>query len=407
LAPDGIPFNFDICELDDFAPTKYTEAILAAGRAGYAVLVIDSLSHAWAGSGGALEIKDKKSAGSNANSFTAWKDVTPMHNQMIDAILRSPCHIIATMRSKTEYILETDSKGRAIPRKVGMAPVQRAGMEYEFDLYCSVDSEHILRVSKSRCPELDEAMSVKPGAAFIAPIVTWLNDGSDAPAGKFAVTEEDVRKLERAKEGDKPATPPKTALELMQEAAAKVQEKGAGEGQEGTAPAAAPAENDGDSTQAQRDRINDLYRALNIGPEAQASILAKRGLSVLRSLSSKEAAVIITNLEAKLPAKAAQPWTPPSSSTLDDSPGIPADTNAINVNGPCTDEQVQSIKSGLAEWEQVQPGVTERFIAGLTAAGFSKIAQLTFDQARRELQVIQVKEMERFFDGQLATTGAA
>jgi hypothetical protein len=183
--------------------------------------VIDSLSHAWAGSGGALEIKDKKSAGSNANSFTAWKDVTPMHNQMIDAILRSPCHIIATMRSKTEYILETDSRGKQIPRKIGMAPIQRAGMEYEFDLYCSMDDEHILRVSKSRCPELSDGMSVKPGATFIAPIVTWLNDGSDAPAEKFAVTESDLRMLERRVEGAKPAAPVKSVQELMAEAAAR------------------------------------------------------------------------------------------------------------------------------------------------------------------------------------------
>lgn len=46
-SPDGIPWEFDVRELTDFSPTAYTEAIVEAGRLGYAVLVVDSLSHAW------------------------------------------------------------------------------------------------------------------------------------------------------------------------------------------------------------------------------------------------------------------------------------------------------------------------------------------------------------------------
>lgn len=437
LSPDGIPFQFDVCELEDFAPTKYTEAIFQAGQAGYSVLVIDSLSHAWAGSGGALEIKDRKSGGSNANSFTAWKDVTPMHNAMIDAILRSPCHIIATMRSKTEYVIETDNRGRSIPRKVGMAPVQRAGMEYEFDLYCSIDEEHILRVSKSRCPELADGMSVKPGASFIAPILPWLNDGSDAPADRFAVTEADLARLQRAQEGDKPAPPPKTAMELMREAAAKEQAAARAEGKgvesnvDGANPppaaviaevakspdpapqttavapqATAPAtrEVDGDSTQTQRDRINDLYRALNIGPEAQAAILAKRGLSVLRSLSAEQAAVIITNLESKLPHPALQAAaTAPTSSTLDAMTAAPgstlANTHRQDLSGPCTSEQIKELKDALIEWEQVQPGISEQFIAAMQSAGFANFAAMSAEQAARELAAIHQKNAANFFEG--------
>src|SRR5574343_53838 len=119
LSPDGTPWQFDVAYLPDFSPTTYTQAILAAGREGYDVLIVDSLSHAWAGEGGALELKDKK----GGNSFTAWKDITPMHNRLIEAILKSPCHVIATMRSKTEYILEeevgTDGRKKSVPKKVG------------------------------------------------------------------------------------------------------------------------------------------------------------------------------------------------------------------------------------------------------------------------------------------------
>lgn len=178
-APDGTPWNFDILVLKNYAPTSYTDAILEAGRAGFDVLLVDSLSHAWSGSGGALEIKDSK----GGNSYTAWKDVTPMHNKMIEAILTSSVHIIATMRSKTEYVLESDEKGRSVPKKVGMAPVQRAGMEYEFDVYGSLDLDHTLRITKSRCRAIDAAISVRPESSFMRPVIDWLNSGEPTAAG--------------------------------------------------------------------------------------------------------------------------------------------------------------------------------------------------------------------------------
>jgi len=203
LAPDGVPFDFDVCTLNEFAPARYTEAILAAGREGYEVIVIDSLTHAWSGSGGALDLKDKK----GGNSFTAWKDITPMHNAMIEAILHSPAHIIATMRSKTDYVLEMDDRGRSVPKKVGMAPIQRAGMEYEFDIYASLDADHFITVTKSRCPDVDAKVVPKPGAGFMEPVIRWLNEGSEIPPETFAVTEADLAKfVARTKAVEKPKT---------------------------------------------------------------------------------------------------------------------------------------------------------------------------------------------------------
>ena len=195
LSPDGVPFDFDIAEMPDFSPTRYTQLIQEAGRDGYDVIIIDSLSHAWAGSGGALELKDKK----GGNSFTAWKDITPMHNAMIEAILRSPAHVIATMRTKVAYVLEeqTNSKTGAIiqvPKKVGMEPVQRQGMEYEFDIVADMDNEtHTLKVTKSRCPAVDGLTSVKPGAEFIQPVRAWLEEGVAVDPSYYAVRPEDLR----------------------------------------------------------------------------------------------------------------------------------------------------------------------------------------------------------------------
>jgi hypothetical protein len=172
-APDGVPFAFDVLALTSYSPSEYTSAIETAGTAGYDVIVIDSLSHAWRGQDGALELVSKK----GGNKFAAWKDVTPMHNAMVEAILHSPAHVIATMRSKTGYVLETDANGKQVPRKVGLEPIQREGMEYEFDLYGSMDWSHILTVTKSRCSSVDGAIAVKPGAAFLAPVIRWLDTG--------------------------------------------------------------------------------------------------------------------------------------------------------------------------------------------------------------------------------------
>ena len=187
--PDGIPWAWDGVELTTFSPEKYTEAILAAGKMGYAVLVIDSLSHAWEGQGGALEIKEKQ----GGNQYTAWRNVTPIHNRMVDAILASPCHVITTMRSRMEYVQEVDpNTGKTIIRKVGMSPIQRPGMEYEFDLVCDMDWGHILSVSKSRCSAVADMKTEKPGPSFLFPVIEWLESGTSVLQSPQTATENPV-----------------------------------------------------------------------------------------------------------------------------------------------------------------------------------------------------------------------
>lgn len=177
-SPDGVPWDFDVCELTHYAPTTYTQVLREAGAQGYDAVLVDSLSHAWEGVGGALDQIDKK----GGNSFTAWKDVTPQHREMIEAILACPCHVIVTMRTKMEYVLEeqTNKQGKStmVPKKIGMAPIQRQGMEYEFDIVCDLDHSHTLTVSKSRCPAIDSRKVVNPSPAFLTPVISWLDKGS-------------------------------------------------------------------------------------------------------------------------------------------------------------------------------------------------------------------------------------
>lgn len=178
--------DYDIIGIEaPYLVSKYTQAIKAFEDAGYTTIIIDSLSHAWAGDGGLLD-KQGKMADRGTNSFAAWRTITPEHNNLVDAMLRSPCHIIATMRAKQEYVLETNDKGKQQPKKVGMAPVQREGMEYEFTVMLDVDMNHIASASKDRTSLFDGQffkLSSDSGKTLLA----WLETGIEAP--KF---EEDV-----------------------------------------------------------------------------------------------------------------------------------------------------------------------------------------------------------------------
>lgn len=175
----GEAAQFDVCELASFEPDSYVTAIEEAGRVGYACLVIDSLSHAWAGKGGALEKVDEAASRSNSrNTHFAWREVTPMHNRLVDTILQYPGHVVVTMRVRTAYDYE-DVDGRKVPKKIGLAPVQRDGMEYEFTLTGDLDHSHRLVVSKSRCSALDDKVVSRPDARFIRILIDWLESGVD------------------------------------------------------------------------------------------------------------------------------------------------------------------------------------------------------------------------------------
>jgi len=186
----GGQFDFDALDLESFAPQQFIDAIHAASKGGYDVLVIDSLSHAWIGSGGALDQVDNiQKRSQSRNSFTAWREVTPQHNALVDAIIRAPMHVIVTMRAKTEYVIERDERtGKTSPRKVGIQPVQRDGLEYEFDVVADLDGEHNFCVTKTRCAELDGKVFRRAGADVADILRGWLSAGVE-PAPPQSATD--------------------------------------------------------------------------------------------------------------------------------------------------------------------------------------------------------------------------
>lgn len=195
-------FEFDVLELESFHPKLYVEAIKVAEKAGYHALVIDSLSHAWSGKDGAIELVEKYKTRYRGNKFAAWADVTPLHNQLIDTINGSPLHIIATMRSKMEYIQVANDRGKTEIKKVGLAPIQRDGMEYEFDVVGEMDLDHNFVVTKTRCHLLDSAIINKPGKELGEKILSWLSDGKPAEKPKPAKKPQQKKEPPKPKKGD-------------------------------------------------------------------------------------------------------------------------------------------------------------------------------------------------------------
>ncbi len=175
---------YDVAPLEPpFTPARYIELIRGAQKGGYDVLILDSLSHAWTGDGGVLDMHDKATAANRAgNSFAAWREVTPMHNALVDTILGADLHIVATMRTKTAYDLVDDGQGKKKPIKVGLAPVQRDGMEYEFTtvMDLSVDG-HVATAAKDRT-RLFDGQHFVPEIATGTALREWLESGTDPEA---------------------------------------------------------------------------------------------------------------------------------------------------------------------------------------------------------------------------------
>jgi hypothetical protein len=177
-------FSFDVQPLTEFSVTDYVDAINEAVRLGYDGLLVDSTSHAWNGAGGILErVEEHKKAHRAGNDFAAWGIVKPDETKLWAALTQSPIHLICTMRSKTEYEISQDEKtGKKKVEKLGLAPIQRQDLEYEFDVVGRMDIDNTLVIVKSRCTPVNGRVFDKPGKDFAAILAKWCDSGESTPA---------------------------------------------------------------------------------------------------------------------------------------------------------------------------------------------------------------------------------
>jgi hypothetical protein len=205
-------FAFAVDNLEKKTVDHYLASMEEAKKAGYKVLVIDSLSHAWREL--TEEVDRIAQSSASKNTFSPWAKVNPKQKRFIDAILSYPGHIVATMRSKTEWVVGEGKNGKTAPEKLGLAPEQGKGIEYEFDLLVELNQRHEAVVTKDRTGKFQDETIEKPGEDFGVALYDWLASGKpEKPATTEAPAAKGARKPQKSQavpEKPKPEKPGKT-----------------------------------------------------------------------------------------------------------------------------------------------------------------------------------------------------
>ena len=184
----GYRFKHVSMPSDDYGPKAYMAALDYCENQGAGVILVDSLSHVWNGINGVLEQVDRitDQSRSKAAFSTGWKDMTPLHNKLVQRLLESNAHLLFTLRAKMHYDIVENERGRKEPVKVGLAPIAREGISYEPDLFFTMTApSNDLIVDKSRCDTLAPGeVFKKPGDDFADIIANWVLDAEPATVAR-------------------------------------------------------------------------------------------------------------------------------------------------------------------------------------------------------------------------------
>jgi hypothetical protein len=139
--------DFNVLSLNEpYAPERYIQAIEVCEKEEIEVVIIDSITHEWSGKGGCLELHEQL-----GGRFQDWAKITPRHQAFIDKILNSNCHVITTVRRKTDYSLDKDGNGKTKVMKLGTKEITRDGFEYELTVnFELINDNHLVTASKDR-----------------------------------------------------------------------------------------------------------------------------------------------------------------------------------------------------------------------------------------------------------------
>ena len=183
--------SYNVVSLSNYSPEEYVKAIEICEQADMEVIIIDSLSHSW-------DFLLEYHSSLSGNSFTNWSKITPRHKSLITKILQCDVHVIATMRTKQDYVLN-QKDGKYIPEKVGLKAVQREGMDYEFTLVLDIDVKHMASSSKDRTGLFMDKEAFKISTSTGKEILDWCNSGTNLSQAREKIKKcadiENLRKL--------------------------------------------------------------------------------------------------------------------------------------------------------------------------------------------------------------------
>lgn len=219
-------FVFDVLDLRaPFTPEAYALAIQAADKAGYSVVVVDSMSHVWAGDGGVLDWQEdelERMAGADwqrreACKMAAWIKPKMAHKHMMQALLQVKAHLILCFRAE-EKIEMTKVNGKLEVRKKetligkdGWVPICEKNVPFEatcsFLLLASDPGKpHSIKLQEQHKPFFKPASCIDEYAG--EQLAKWAKGGTKTPA-PAAVIEPTVKEAlgEMGEQTDSPADP--------------------------------------------------------------------------------------------------------------------------------------------------------------------------------------------------------
>ena len=167
--------NYNTLDLSaPFSPERYIKAIKVCEDAGMEVIIIDSVSPEWSGTGGCLQIHEQL-----GGRFQDWMPVKKRHQAFIDSILQSKCHIITTTRRKIDYSLDIGSNGKSKVVKHGTKEITADGYEYELTLnFELINDNHLVRASKDRTGLYMNKSEFVITSKIGRQLFDWCNQGS-------------------------------------------------------------------------------------------------------------------------------------------------------------------------------------------------------------------------------------
>jgi hypothetical protein len=196
-------FDFDVIDIrPPYNPQSVVDIISITQTKGYDTLIIDSISLFWGASGGFLDIhQDLTNKRRDKNSFAAWQDLNPIYEDFINAILQSNIHIIATVRQKSDYVIDKDANGKTQIRKAGIKIEFRDNFEFNFDVLLQMTQDHYAIIEGSRFPDWDDQVFKHPTSDTAKPLLEWLNKGEKKKLKTFTKEIEVLMKA-AIKDGD-------------------------------------------------------------------------------------------------------------------------------------------------------------------------------------------------------------
>jgi len=145
------------------------------------VLIIDGISPGH----DELQIRNERIAIEKfrGNAWSARSVTKPIETAFLDTILNYPGHVIVTMRAKTTWLQE-EYDGKKRPVKIGMGPIQRPDIEYEFDMYLLINEAHsatIVTHTSGKSQQFEGRVLDNPGIDFGRELSEWLDKGKAEP----------------------------------------------------------------------------------------------------------------------------------------------------------------------------------------------------------------------------------